>query len=411
MSSNEKHVLTLTCAAHFLCHTFELVFPAVLLLLMAEFKTNALVMGVVATTGLLPFGFGAIPMGWLTDRFQPITLIRVYFVGAAASMLFIAQSNSPGVLALGMFCLGLFLSAYHPAGLSLISKTITRGGRGMAIHGIFGNLGLAGAPLLSGALGVAIGWRWTYGLFAIVACLAAGSTWLLRVAVPKDTTTAQPAMATNPGHHNPKPPRTARFEWKWLVTPSLLLLFGMGVCNGMAYRGVMTFLPTHIKLHVSVSLLGIHPVALAGMLSTLILSFGVIGQYIAGNMSDRMPAERVIFLTIIMGVPFLFLMAITKDLWLVVFSVMFAFFHFSTQPPGNLLMSQYTPDNMRGLAYGIYFSMVFGVGALGAALSGWLADTWGYGAVFGVLSVIFALAGLLALLLLRRRAALSAAAG
>jgi len=83
MTPNERNVLITTCFGHFLSHFNMLVFPAVMLPLAAA--------------------------GWI---------------------------DTPGYLALALAGIGLFTGIYHPAGLGLISKQITRISYGMGINGM-----------------------------------------------------------------------------------------------------------------------------------------------------------------------------------------------------------------------------------------------------------------------------------
>src|SRR2546428_7936857 len=71
----------------------------------------------------------------------------------------VAASPSVPVLAASLGALGLFSSAYHPTGLSVISRTVTEQGRGMGWHGMGGSLGIAaGPPDLGGAPPVGAAW-------------------------------------------------------------------------------------------------------------------------------------------------------------------------------------------------------------------------------------------------------------
>ena len=59
-------------------------------------------------------------------------------------------------LAIALAGIGFFSGIYHPAALGLISKQVNRISYGMGINGMFGNLGLAMAPLVTGV----VTWLW-----------------------------------------------------------------------------------------------------------------------------------------------------------------------------------------------------------------------------------------------------------
>ena len=79
-----------------------------------------------------------------------------------------------------------------------------------------------------------------------------------------------------------------------------------------------------------------------------------------------------------------------------------AFFHFFTQPPGNYMVAQFTPPALRGLGYGIYFFVSFGLGSWGATLGGWVSERASLTLVFPILAVML-LPAILALWALRSR--------
>ena len=157
MTSDERNVLITTCCGHFLCHFNMLVFPAVVLPLAVQLNLPlAEVLGLSFGMYLL-IGLTALPWGMAADRMGARRLLSIYFAGAGISGLAAALwIESPGLLSLALTGIGLFSGIYHPIGLGLISKQITRISYGMGINGMFGNLGLALAPLLAGL----VTWLW-----------------------------------------------------------------------------------------------------------------------------------------------------------------------------------------------------------------------------------------------------------
>ena len=75
-SPSQRKVLTTTCLSHGLVHVYELSVPALLLLIQAEFGSGDLQMGTVVNALALLFGLGALPTGYLVDRFgsRPLLL-------------------------------------------------------------------------------------------------------------------------------------------------------------------------------------------------------------------------------------------------------------------------------------------------------------------------------------------------
>jgi MFS family permease len=91
--------------------------------------------------------------GVIADRFGAKRLLFIFFVGAGLSGVGAAfWLDSPAMFALALAAVGLFSGIYHPAGLGLISKEMSRVGIAMGYNGMFGNLGLALAPILTGVI-------------------------------------------------------------------------------------------------------------------------------------------------------------------------------------------------------------------------------------------------------------------
>jgi hypothetical protein len=81
---------------------------------------------------------------------------------------------------------------------------------------------------------------------------------------------------------------------------------------------------------------------------------------------------------------------------------------FVGQPLTNQLIARATEAGRRGIAYGTYFSLSFGVGSLAGTAGGLVADRSGLAAVFGflgVVAVVNAVGGLVVRTLLIRQAA------
>ncbi len=109
----------------------------------------------------LPFGLFALAAGFLAGRLGAGRLLLVYLFGCSLAALLAWYSPTLAVMTGAMFCLGLFASIYHPAGLTVITQHTTPENLPMALgyHGIFGSLGIALGPFLA-ALVLSTGATW-----------------------------------------------------------------------------------------------------------------------------------------------------------------------------------------------------------------------------------------------------------
>jgi MFS family permease len=162
MTTTERKILTITSFGHFMSHFNMLFFPALVIPMANYYGTN--VSDIVGRTfGMYCFfGITALPWGIAADRFGARPLMFVFYIGAGLSCigagLWIDNVSSMSIFLGG---LGIFSGIYHPTGLGWISQSISRISFGMAINGIFGNLGLAVAPLIAGLV------NWLYGVQSV----------------------------------------------------------------------------------------------------------------------------------------------------------------------------------------------------------------------------------------------------
>lgn len=352
MTKNERNVLITTCFGHFLCHFNMLIFPAMVLPLSSRLNLPLAEVLSLSFWMYLLFGITALPWGVAADRIGAKTLMILYYAGMGLCALCAwAALDSPALFSLALAGIGLFSGIYHPTGLGLISKQIKRVSYGMGINGMFGNLGLAVAPLLAGLI------IWIGGPRTVYLVLGGiNLTGLIIIAIrPLPTIKSAPAK---PVDNNGK-------------SGFLILLVAM-MLGGIAYRGATVILPAYFELRNQDLFLWLTthlPTGLsANLVATTITSgiflVGMFGQYMGGYVAERFSLQYCYLIFHVITVPAAFLMAWTADLPLIVLALVYFFFLLGMQPIENTLVSQLTPPRLRHSAYGMKFVLTFGMGAL-----------------------------------------------
>ena len=156
---DRRHFLFLN-AGHFLDHLFPLIFAtAAALVLAGEWQMDYAELIPYATPGLVAFGVFSLPAGWLADRWSREGMMVVFFIGVGTSAILASMADTPLEMAIWLTLVGVFAAIYHPVGLAMVVQGVEKTGIPLAINGIFGNMGVASAALLTGFLVDASGWR------------------------------------------------------------------------------------------------------------------------------------------------------------------------------------------------------------------------------------------------------------
>jgi MFS family permease len=418
-------------------HTYELSIPIFVSIWLVEFSAVDLgftqvgvttaTLGVVVTAGYGLFGAGALPSGVLVDRVGSRRLIRACLFGMAASFLLLAVAPGLVAVTLALLVWGIAASVYHPAGLALLSKGVEERGTGFAYHGIAGNIGQGGGPLVTTLLLLFLDWTLVAALLAVpalVAGLYASRAEFDETAAVTPSTDGGEDASTDGGSKATSGVDSLadfRTESLRLFTGGFVLVFVVALCSGLYYRGFLTFLPGVLS-----SVPGFEPFPLSAVLpaelaraigggSRLVrperyfyaglLVVGVFGQYAGGKLSDRIDVEK----GIVGGFGMLALLALvflpvadTGVAPLVVLGAVIGFFLFFVQPFYQATVAEYSPADARGLSYGYTYLGVFGVGALGGTVAGVVLTYAAPAELFVVLAGIAVVATGLGLSLVRR---------
>jgi len=408
MDPAERRIVAFTAGSHGLVHTYELSIPILLTVWIAEFSTTAATLGLVSTIGYGLFGVGALPGGIVVDRFGSKPVILACLAGMAGSFLLVSVAPNLIALALAVGVWGITASVYHPAGLSLLSKSVEQRGTALGYHGIGGNLGIALGPLATALLLLAFDWRIVAAALTLPAIVVAayGATVDVDAALP------DPATADGGGSNSAAADRddatpevslsSIAADTRVLIAGGFLIVFAFVALSGLYYRTFLTFLPDLLG-DVLGGLIDIQlvdpesPYAeefdVARYLYVAILTVGVFGQYLGGKMADSMPPARglVILMSVLVGLALLFVPASGATVPFLLVSLALGVTLFTVQPLNQAMVAAYSPSEARGISFGYTYLGIFGVGSLGAAIAGSVLTRAGPQELFVVLAGIAAL--------------------
>lgn len=287
-----------------------------------------------------------------------------------------------GLVLVGAALLGVGSSVFHPES-SRVARMAAGGRHGLAqsLFQVGGNAGQALGPLAAALVVV----RWgqsSLAAFALLALLSGAVLWnvaawyrhhgLVRLRAGRG---GAPAMALPRG------------EAGRGIAILLALIFSKYV-----YLASLTSYFTFYLIHrfgASVQQAQLH--------LFLFLSAVAVGTIAGGPLGDRIGRKRVIWFSILGALPFTLLLPHASLFWTGPLTVMIGLILASAFPAIVVFAQELVPGKV-GMISGLFFGFSFGMGGLGAAALGWLADRTSIETVYQVCAFLPAI-GLLTTLL------------
>jgi MFS family permease len=360
---------------HFLDHFFMLIFAsAAALQLTTEWGISYAELIPYATLGFFAFGLFAIPAGWLADKWSREGMMIIFFVGIGASSAFSSLANSPFEIGLGLILIGTFASIYHPVGLAMIVQGRDKLGVPLAINGIFGNMGIASAALLTGVLIDTAGWRSAF-LIPGIASMIVGMLYLVFEYSGRRIEAVRGHVAVK-NSQNPAMPRN-------MLIRIFTVIFFTTVVGAIIFQSSTFSLPKVLDERLS-DLAG--NATLIGLYTFLVFSIAAFAQLVVGHLVDNYSVRTVFAWVAILQIVFFALMIQLTGMAALVVATAFMFVVFGEIPINDVLVGRVARSEWRSRAYAVTYLIGFTVSALTLPLIAWIHGSWGFGLLFALLS-------------------------
>jgi MFS family permease len=375
--------------AHAYDHFFLLIFPTAVLALAPAWGLSygeALALG---TAAFVTFGLGTLPAGWLGDRWSRSALMSLFFLGIGGAAILTGLAEGPITLTLGLGLIGLFASIYHPVGTALVVQNAPHSGRALGINGVFGNLGVAAAGLVTGALTQWLGWRAAFILPGVLAVLT-GLVFAFGIG---------PAMAktgaTRP-NAGPKVEIDANAQLRLFVVLGIASLFG-----GIVFHGTTVALPKIFEVRLAAV---VDSLATIGLLVSLVFALAAVAQIVVGHLLDRVGARPLLPAVALLQAFCLFgaiglwgwgMLAVALPMMLLVFGEI---------PIAAWLVGRYVAASWQSRVFALQYVLSLGVSAAVVPLISVLYErTGGFETLFLTMAAAAGVVGVAALILPRTR--------
>jgi MFS family permease len=376
LTQSRTHFLFLNLG-HFLDHLFLLIFAtAAALTLARDWGMSYAELIPYATPGFVAFAACSIPAGWIADKWSRQGMMAIFFLGIGVSAILAAQADSPLQMAFGLFAIGVFAAIYHPVGLALVVHGRAKTGVPLAINGIFGNLGVACAALITGFLIDGAGWRSAFVLPGVISVLIgiAYSAFVIR-ARGSAAASAAPAAKVQ-GAAAPA------VERRVLVRLFAIIFFSTAI-GGLIFQSTTFSLPKVFDERLG-DIAG--SASLIGWYAFIVFAVAAFAQLVVGYLVDRHSVRLVFaFVAGLQAVFFAAMYQLTGVAALVV-SVAFMLVVFGQIPINDVLVGRATKSEWRSRVFALRYIVTFSVSAAAVPLIAWIHPRGGFSTLFLVLS-------------------------
>ncbi len=377
--------LLLLSVAHGAIHAQSALMPLVYPIVIVEYGLNARDIGTFIAITTAVGGSMQLGYGFLTRYVARPTLLAGGQLLFGTSLVIGGLSQSIVQLLGAISAARIGASPQHPVGNALISDVYPAQRRGFAIsaHISGGNIGTIVVPFVGGALLLSIGWQATLALFGIPALIMGV---LIAIFVREDHADYRRRARASGSVRQHLGEVLGRGDLRLILGASLVAAGGRG----------LDIVAPFMVLYLTGSL-GFDEGTVT-LLYALLLVGAVVGPVMAGMLSDRFgrrPTLIAYYLASAVGI-LAFLAAGANLFFLIPVLLPFGTAVFSESPILQAYLADRAVGPIRDVAFAVYFTVAFGIGAVWAFVIGFVANAVGYPAAFTIMAASYvAAAGLL----------------
>jgi MFS transporter, FSR family, fosmidomycin resistance protein len=353
-------VLGAISVCHLLNDTVQSVIPAVYPLLKETYRLDFGQVGLITLTSQLTASLLQPLVGIFTDRRPTPYSLATAMAVTMAGLLLTASAPSYVFLLCAVALVGVGSAVFHPEA-SRVARMASGGRHGLAqsLFQVGGNAGSSLGPLLAAFVVLPAGQR-SIGWFSAVAFLA--MMILVKVGAWYK---AHPSMAPHSRAGSTAPPIAPR---RVAIAIAILVALIFSKFFYMASIGSYYTFYLMSRFHLSVRSSQMHLFVFLGAVAA--------GTVIGGPVGDRIGRKWVIWCSILGVLPFTLLLPHANLFWTGILTAIIGVVLASAFSAILVYAQELLPGRV-GMVSGLFFGIAFGMGGVGAALLGKLADARG----------------------------------
>ena len=372
-------ILVAISVSHMLNDLIQSLLPAIYPILKSDFHLDFGQIGLLTLTFQLTASLLQPLVGTYTDRKpQPFSLVAGMGF-TLIGLLTLSRAGSYPLLLLGAALVGMGSSVFHPES-SRVARMASGGRHGLAqsIFQVGGNAGSALGPLLAAFIVVPFGqssiaWFSAVALLAMIILFRVGRWYGAKLVDLKARPRATAAKSAYTRKH---------------VALSITILMLLVFSKNFYMASLTSYFTFYLiaKFQVSVQDAQIYLFIFLGAVAA--------GTLLGGPIGDRIGRRYVIWISILGVLPFTLLLPYVNLFWTAVLSIIIGAVLASAFTAILVYATELVPGRV-GMIAGLFFGLSFGMGGLGAAVLGQLADLTSIETVYKIVSFLPAV-GLLA---------------
>ena len=353
-------ILLLVSLGHLLNDMFQAVIPAIYPMIKETLGLSFLQIGAITLTNQITSSLLQPMVGYFSDKHpRPYGLV-IGMCFTLTGLLLLSMASSFVLFLLSVAFVGVGSSVLHPES-SKVARLASGGAKGMAqsIFQIGGNVGRAFGPIAVALIVIPHGQgsiRW-FALLAIVAIwvLARIGRWY-----KKQIELYGRSKSKFDIENERRLPRRQ-------IVIALLVLLVLMFSKDFYTANIQSYLTFYMIDKFGLSVSASQYVLFAFLVST------AVGLLIGGAIGDKYGRKYVIWVSILGSSPFALLLPYCNLTWTIILAILVGMVMSSAMSAILVYATELLPGNV-GMISGAFFGLSFGLGGIGSAIFGWLAD-------------------------------------
>ncbi|HKE21600.1 MAG TPA: MFS transporter [Bryobacteraceae bacterium] len=377
-------ILGAVCVSHLINDIVQSLIPAVYPILKTTYRLDFSQIGLITLVGQLTASLLQPLFGLYTDRRPVYFALPLGMASSIAGLFVLSVAPGYGEILIAVGLIGVGSATFHPEA-ARIARMASGGQYGLAqsLFSLGGTGGQSLGPLLAAFIVLPEGQRsiawFCGGALGAMVLLARVSVWYKAHHLRQAATAAAASPATEPSGTG------RRVGWAMAVLMALTF-------SKFFYLASLTNYYTFYligKFQVSVESAQVH--------LFVFLAAAATGGLVGGPLGDRIGRKKIIWGSILGVLPFTLVLPHANLLWTGVLSVVIGLVLASAFSAILVYAQDLVPGKV-GAISGLFFGLAFGMGGIGAAVLGELADLTSISFVYQVCAFLPAI-GLLAVFL------------